>query len=204
MAAGENAIIANAGSEAGPERETGQPPRLGAPSCDSATSSAGSRPAAPAPLARLLKRPDFLRAAGAGRKCAMPGLVLQAYNRKDGRPRSGDRSAAARALDPAAIRFGLTVSKKVGNAVERNRVRRRLRALARETLPRLGEHGTDYVLIGRAASLDRSFPDLRCDLEKALKRLAGKGPSSNGGRHEDRRGSRRTQPERRKGDGRRQ
>lgn len=70
------------------------------------------------------------------------------------------------------MRLGLTVSKKVGNAVVRNRMRRRLRELARAILPAAGIAGADHVLIGRAGGIERPFADLAGDLERALARLA--------------------------------
>jgi ribonuclease P protein component len=105
---------------------------------------------------RLKRRRDFLRAAGRGRKAAAPGLVLQAVACDDG---------------GAGLRCGFTVSKRVGNAVVRNRVRRRLRAIAAEVLPTRAAAGFDYVLIGRAATADRSYDALRRDLIAALSRL---------------------------------
>ncbi len=78
------------------------------------------------------------------------------------------------------IRFGLTASKKVGNAVTRNRARRRLRALAREILPLHGHPGWDYVLVGRPeATVARDFAALRGDLIRALARVHQ--PASQGG-----------------------
>lgn len=100
---------------------------------------------------RLRKRRDFL-AASRARKRAEEGLVLQA------RPRG----------DEAPPRIGFTVTKKVGSAVVRNRAKRRLRAAAAEVLSLSAKDGYDYVLIGRQATLTRSWPDLLNDLSRAL------------------------------------
>ncbi|MBX9885032.1 MAG: ribonuclease P protein component [Novosphingobium sp.] len=73
-------------------------------------------------------------------------------------------------------RFGVTVTKRIGNAVARNRMKRRLRALAREILPAQGIAGADHVLIGRENGIERDFGLLRQELEAALSRAAaGKG-----------------------------
>ncbi len=77
----------------------------------------------------------------------------------------------AEAAGSAEIGIGLTASKKVGNAVERNRARRRLRALATGDLRRLAKPGTDYVMIARRTTLTRPWPDLQHDLYRALRRL---------------------------------
>lgn len=110
-------------------------------------------------LGRLLKRADFLRVARAGRKWVTAGLILQALKRPDGED------------EPAPLRYGLTASRKVGNAVTRNRARRRLRALSHEVLPRRGRPGTDYVLIARRETPTRAFSRLTDDLETALERI---------------------------------
>ncbi|MEQ9639486.1 MAG: ribonuclease P protein component [Alphaproteobacteria bacterium] len=114
-----------------------------------------------AALGRLKRRPEFLSVAAAGRKWATPGMIVQQSRR---RPDS--------AVSSESVRYGLTASKRVGNAVARNRARRRLRALAAELLPAQGQPGFDYVLIARAATLARGFPDLRRDLDQALTKLA--------------------------------
>lgn len=106
---------------------------------------------------RLKRRAEFLKVARDGRKWAAPGLVLQALDRG-----AGD----------AEIRAGFTVSRKVGNAVARNRARRRLKAAAERVLGDLGKAGHDYVLIGRQATLNRPFQALVADLRKALERTA--------------------------------
>jgi ribonuclease P protein component len=69
------------------------------------------------------------------------------------------------------MRLGLTVSKKVGNAVVRNRMKRRFRELARKVLPQAGHEGADHVLIGRQGGIERDFALLTAELEKALNKL---------------------------------
>lgn len=112
-----------------------------------------------APLATLKKRREFLAVAAGRRKWAAPGLILQVHRRAPGTP-----------ID-ATPRVGFTVTKKVGGAVVRNRIRRRLRAAAAIVLPAAALAGHDYVLIGRTASLARPFALLVADLETALDRL---------------------------------
>lgn len=75
----------------------------------------------------------------------------------------------------AAVRAGITVTKKLGKAVLRNRIKRRLRAACRQTLPLHGEPGCDYVLIARAAAADLVFSDMIDDLRRAMKILARAG-----------------------------
>ena len=102
----------------------------------------------------LRKRADYLKAAGARRQ-GTDGFLLQARNRADGQ---------------ALVRIGFTASKKIGNAVLRNRAKRRLRALAREVLAPRAQPGWDYVLVARPdATVTRGHTDLRADLERALR-----------------------------------
>ena len=70
------------------------------------------------------------------------------------------------------MRVGFTVTKKIGNAVVRNRMKRRFRALARETLPDLGIAGADHVLIGRSGGIERDYAKLAQELKRALKKVA--------------------------------
>ena len=110
------------------------------------------------PLSVLKKRAQFLAIAAHNRKWATHGIVLQI--------------APKPATDTAPdLRYGLTASKRVGNAVARNRARRRLRALARELLPLHADPAHDYVLIAREATVTRAAPDLRRDILYALKKL---------------------------------
>jgi len=111
------------------------------------------------PLAGLKRRAEFLAAARA-RSAAMPSLTLQARRRDPAE------------FDPAVARVGVTCSRKVGNAVARNRAKRRLRAAAREVLPGSGHAGWDYVLIGRpTATAERPYPLLLDDLRIAVGRV---------------------------------
>ena len=76
-----------------------------------------------------------------------------------------------RADADTAKRVGFTVTKKIGGAVVRNRMKRRFRALAREILPVRGIAGADHVMIGRARGIERDFQEMRGDLSSALERL---------------------------------
>jgi ribonuclease P protein component len=122
-------------------------------------------------LERLRQRADFL-AAATGAKAPVSGFVLQALDRREDGP----------------VRVGFTVSKKVGNSVERNRVRRRLREMVR-LAPRMSlRPGHDYVLIGRRAALDLPFDRLAEDFSLAIGRVHA------GGETGDRTGKRRPAP----------
>ncbi len=101
---------------------------------------------------RLKRRGEFIHVAAKGRRVPSPGLVLQVLARGDAGP----------------ARIGFTVTKKVGNAVVRNRVRRRLREAARLVLADQQLAGVDLVLIGRGGTRVRGFADLQDDLRRVL------------------------------------
>jgi len=117
----------------------------------------------PCAVGRLKRRPDYLRVAATRRRWATPGLILQAA--------PADRRAAT----APSIRVGITASRKVGGAVDRNRARRRLRALVARVFPDDALPDMDYVVIARRATVNRPFADLVSDLEEALRRIAGQG-----------------------------
>jgi len=105
-------------------------------------------------LPRIRKRRDFLRAAQRGKRAARPGMVIQAL-----------------AGTGAPLRLGFTVTKKVGNAVVRNRTKRRLREAARLVLGATPPDGWDIVLIGRDETRGRPFTQLQGDLRGALRQV---------------------------------
>ena len=88
------------------------------------------------------------------------------------RRRQAEKTPRAAPDEPEAIGVGFTASRKVGQAVERNRAKRRLRAVAREVLPQAGAPGHDYVLIARASTLGRPYIELSKDLKTALARVS--------------------------------
>ena len=105
---------------------------------------------------RLLRRRDFL-AAAKGPSCSTASFVMRARDRADGKP----------------ARVGFTCTKKLGNAVHRNRIRRRLKEAVRLTMPVIAQASHDYVLIGKAAALTRDFEAIRKDIISALQKLHG-------------------------------
>lgn len=137
------------------------PARLPGPDGDRRRPQGPGRPPGAGPqdslrLSSLTRRADFL-AANRGRRAPMPGFVLLVRPRDDGDP---------------AIRLGITVTRKIGGAVVRNRMKRRFRTLAREILPVNGIAGADHVLIGRQGGIERDFALLKAELEKALRKVA--------------------------------
>ena len=105
-------------------------------------------------MERLKKRADFLRAARGVRR--VEGAITL-------------ETCPAPELSPRHLRVGFTASKKIGNAVTRNRAKRRLRAAASQLLPLLGRPGHDYVLVARGTTVARPFPALLSDITTALK-----------------------------------
>ena len=133
------------------------PPRLSRPDGDGRRTRSDSRAPRTRPqealrLISIRKRSDFL-AANAASRVATPGFVLLVRKRDDG---------------DDVKRLGVTVTKKIGNAVIRNRMKRRFRALARDVIVTDGAAGADHILIGRAGGVERNFAVLRADLAKAL------------------------------------
>lgn len=108
------------------------------------------------PIPTLKTRAEFLRVKG-GPRWGTPSFALEARPRPDG--------------PDSPARFGFTVSKKIGGAVVRNRVRRRLRALVAALDPAQVRQGCDYVLIARPGAVGRAYQELRSDLEQALARV---------------------------------
>jgi ribonuclease P protein component len=123
---------------------------------DASTTSETPLPASPLAIERMRKRPQFLACAKAP-ACAKGAVVVQARAREDG---------------SAVVRTGFTATRKVGNAVVRNRARRRLREAVRLLLPQLGRPGFDYVFIARGGTAERPWARLLDDVKSALIRLA--------------------------------
>lgn len=123
---------------------------------DGAGNHDGSRPTAKA--GRLRRRAEFQRVAK-GRRFHAPGFTVQCAARDD--------------VEPQA-RFGLTITRKVGTAVERNRIRRRLRAALTTASDIPSKPGHDYVLVARREALYLPFPELIRDMQTAISKVGGK------------------------------
>ena len=116
-------------------------------------------PAASFCMTTMRHRPEFLRTASARRQGAA-GFLVQARFRNDDKP---------------GVQVGFTASKKIGNAVFRNRAKRRLREVARAVMPQFAQPGWDYVLVARpGVTVDRPFAQLLQDLETALRAIHGR------------------------------
>jgi ribonuclease P protein component len=117
-----------------------------------------------ASVTRLKRRREFLAVAASGRRWVTPAFVLQV----------GPRAVAAG--DDPEIGLGFTASRRVGNAVARNRARRRLAEAARKVLPGAGEPGYNYVLVARPVVLTCPFDRLLSDLTTAFARVTRQAP----------------------------
>jgi ribonuclease P protein component len=115
-----------------------------------------TRPQEAVRIIKISARKDFL-AANSAKRLANGGFVLLVRDRGDA---------------DLTMRLGITVTKKIGNAVVRNRMKRRFRALAREILLTQGVSGADHVMIGRTSGIERNFALLRKDLANALEKIS--------------------------------
>jgi ribonuclease P protein component len=129
-------------------------------------------------ILRLKRREDFLRVAAARRRWVTPAFILQARERS--REDTAAVASSAAASNPASVdrtirevRVGFTVSRKVGNAVVRNRVRRRLRSAVAAVLPERATPGYDFVLVGRVGGLTHPYDRILHDLTVALGQIGG-------------------------------
>ena len=103
-------------------------------------------------LERLKKRSEFLAVSKTEKRWVTPAFVIQVYQRASEGP----------------FRYGITASRKVGGAVERNRAKRRLRVLIKNILPALGQSGVDYVFIARQEILKRDFAVMEEELSRGM------------------------------------
>ena len=118
----------------------------------------------------LKRRADFLHVRG-GARWVTPGFTLQA---RQAQVAKNIRANADQSLDDQASRVGFTVTKRIGNAVKRNLIKRRLREIVRENAGLLANSRIDYVVIARQGVEMRGFEDLAKDFKLALKRVHGK------------------------------
>ena len=113
------------------------------------------------PISFIKKRADFLAVSALNKKSVKPSVIILSAARSADSP-----------VEENAIRVGFTATRKLGGAVVRNRVKRRMREAARQLLPELGTSGHDYVFIGRPQAQLSTFDNLILDVKHALKRLA--------------------------------
>jgi ribonuclease P protein component len=108
----------------------------------------------------IKKRRDFLHATASGKKFITSTFILQMVMREDAHP------------EPAGeTRIGFTVTKKMGGAVIRNRIKRRLREAAKPAIKKFGQAGYDYVVISRQKAFTCDFSELERDMEFAFKKI---------------------------------
>ena len=113
--------------------------------------------------ATIKLRRDFLSAAASGQKFITQSFIVQLRQREEAHP-----------VPAGSIRFGYTVTKKIGNSVIRSRVKRRLREAVRAVALPLAQAGYDYVIISRPKALNCPFSDLKRDMEFAFSRIGAK------------------------------
>ena len=134
-------------------------------------------------LVTLKKRAEFQRVRGGGR-VSVPGFVLEGKTRPVGSMLDAGRAAAVLTVGQNPTlqaggcdepRFGFTITRKIGNAVKRNRIRRRLKAALSLIAPEAADAGTDYVVVARVGLADQDFAELTAELKRALGRVNAAG-----------------------------
>ena len=114
-------------------------------------------------ISKIKKRADFLKASKADFKYIAPSVIVQAREHTNGE---------IKMIGSLASRVGFTVSKKVGNSVIRNLIKRRLRAAARSLMPKYSMPNHDIVIIGRKKTIEKTFTEILTDIKKALIKLS--------------------------------
>ncbi len=132
-------------------------------------------------LARLTQRKEFLAAAEHGRRFRSSAFMAQVRDAAPDEPRKGG--------EPVALRLGLTASRKTGNAVKRNRIRRRLREAAKQALASQAERPCDLVIVARSEVLTARFRTLVADLSIAIERAKPHKPHADRRRPPSKRGT---------------
>jgi ribonuclease P protein component len=120
---------------------------------------------------RLKKRSEFLAVAAANRRWTTPGLVLQARPYLTDISGSDETLSVVETRHVVGLRVGFTATKKIGNAVKRNRARRRLRAAVSDVLKDAKASSADLVVVARQGTIKRPYTELKNDLAAALRRL---------------------------------
>jgi ribonuclease P protein component len=133
------------------------------------------------PLVTLKTRAEFLAVRG-GARCATPAFVLETKPRTPVTRGGASPDVTATDAAPMGPRFGFTITKKIGNAVVRNRIRRRLKAALTPLSAQLAAATHDYVVIARQPAFDIPFATLQKDLERALQRVHHAGAARDGRR----------------------